>query len=160
MKIKIFLAILLLSIMAACDSEGITYEPPPSSNTIPKIIIKASNNMYIALNSDSVLVANQPDSTKAEEFEKIGIENGKCALKSSTGKFVSDDRSKNNKLIAIGPYIGEWELFEIIKVNEVTVNFKSSTGKFVCVDLYKGGILLSNQNEAKEWETFTIKPVN
>lgn len=158
MKVKILQAISLLLIMMSCDSEGIEYQPKPSN--ILKIIIKASGNMYVALASDSTLVANQPDSTKAEVFEKIDQKNGKCALKSSAGKFVSDYRTQNNKLAAKGSYIGEWELFEIIKAGEGIANLKSSAGKIICSDPHLGGALFANRNEAKEWETFTIKSVN
>lgn len=119
--------------------------------------LKASNNMYVAINADSLLVADQPDASKAEVFEKVDQGNGKLALKTSKGKFVSDDRGRNNNLVANRVVASEWEQFEIIALGESKVNLKSSTGKMVCADIDMKGVLFANRDQASGWETFILE---
>src|ERR1035437_8115487 len=152
MKTKISAAILLIFLMSCgsgdqqnkTDGQTTTSAQPQSS----KFILKAWNNMYLSLNKDSVLTADQQDSTKAEIFEKIDQGNGKLSFKASTGKFVSDDRVKNNNLIANRGNVNEWELFEFISVDQTKINIKSSGGKFVSADQGKGNILIAKDRKS------------
>ncbi len=145
MKVNICIAVLLLFMMA-CG---------PKKST--KMILKGSNNMYVAINADSVLVANQSDAGKAVVFSKLELENGKYALKTSNGKFISDDRTKNNKLSATKSIPNEWEQFDIIIHPESKINLKTSANKFVCADDANGGLLVANRDKASDWETFTVE---
>src|ERR1700756_851826 len=112
MKTKISIALISLLFMMAC---GTAEQPKEGEQAVDnsKIILKAYNDMYVVLNSDSVLVASEADATKAAVFEKIDQGNGKWALKSAAGRFVSDDRGKQNYLIANRTAVGEWEQFDI-----------------------------------------------
>lgn len=122
-----------------------------------KFILKASNSQYITINSDQVLVANEPITTKAEVFEKIDLGNGKCAIKTSNGKFVSADRSNFAKLTANRDNCGEWETFEIIAIDKASINIKTSEGKYVTSDRGKGDILMGDRPNAGDWETFVLE---
>ena len=156
MKTKISIAIISILCMFSCGTAEQPKEAEvPQSN---KMILKASNNMYVAMAGDSTLMANQPDVAKAEVFEKITQENGKVALKTSFGKFVSDDRNGGNKLFANRNAANEWEQFEIITLDGGKINLKSSAGKIVCGDQSLGGLLVANRNQASDWETFTADP--
>ena len=123
------------------------------------MIIKAFNDKYVTIVGDTALVANEPDAAKAEVFEKIDQGNGKWALKTSGGKFVTDDDSKGHALVANRTAVGGWEEFEIIpsKDNDSQFNLKSYTGKIVCCDGGTGDRLFSNRDNASTWETFTIE---
>jgi hypothetical protein len=155
MKTKISLATLSLLFIIACNSEGIKQNQELQST---KMILKASNNMYVTINADSTLLANESDAAKAVVLEKVDQGNGKWALKASNGKFISDDRGKNNILFANRAAIGEWEQFEIISTEGSKINLKSSAGKIVSADQGAGNLLLANRDQAGEWETFTVEP--
>jgi hypothetical protein len=157
MKTKISIALISLLFMMACGTaeqpkEG---EQQPGSN---KIILKAYNNMYVVLNGDSELVANEVDVTKAAIFEKIDQGNGKWALKSPTGRFVSDDKGRWNYLVANRTSVGGWEQFDIIEGADSKTNIKTSAGKIVSADGGNGFKLVGNRDNAGEWEAFTIEP--
>jgi hypothetical protein len=158
MKTKIAAVLISLLFMISCGTEEQPKEGAPAENTNSnKMILKASNNMYVAIGADSTLSANQSDATKAEVFEKVDQGNGKFALKTSAGKFVSDVRSAENKLYANRAAVGEWEQFEIINVEGGKINLKSSAGKMVCGDQGTGGIMVANRDNASDWETFTAE---
>ena len=144
-KTKISIVILTL-FMVACH---------PAKNNY--MLLKASNNMYIVMGADSVLIANEPDASKAEVFEEVCDENGKAALKTSKGKFVSDDRGRGNLLVANRNAIGEWEQFEILKVSDERVTIKSSANKYVCADMGNKNVLFANRDQAGEWEAFALE---
>lgn len=148
MKIRISIIILLLFTMACM---------PNKNNDSSKMILKASNNMYVVLNTDLTLIANQPDASKAEIFEEICSEKGTAALKTSKGMFVSADRDRDNWLIANRTIAAEWEQFEIIKDDDENVTLKSSTGKFVTADQNIGGLLIANRDQVGTWEKFTLE---
>ena len=158
-------SILLFAIvLMACGSPENKNEredqmPPIEKPKSVRMILKAgSNNLFVRVNSDTILVADISDSSKAEIFEKVDRGNGTWALKTSTGKFVSEDRYKNNMLYANRKSADAWETFEIIPVGGTKLNLKSSSGKFVCADIYQGNILVGNRDKAADWETFSIIP--
>lgn len=156
-------AILLLCLIGCSNSNETKFAQEPGQTNInttgqtERFIIKASNNMYLVVSPDSLLVANQPNAANAEVFEKVNLGNGKTALKTSKGKFMSDNRSKNSKVDAIRDKAQSWEMFEIIALDQTKVNIKSSQGKFVCADQSQGNFLIANRNKAGEWETFTLE---
>ncbi|HXU26875.1 MAG TPA: hypothetical protein VN698_06550 [Bacteroidia bacterium] len=157
MKTKISVAIISLLFMIACSSgsgEQSTEAEKPVSN---KMILKAYNDKYVVMSGDSALVANETDAAKAEVFEKIDQGNGKWALKTSAGKFVSDDAGK---LFANRAAVGAWEEFEIIPASdtEAKINLKSHTGKLVCVDGGMNDVLFASRDQAGAWETLTVEP--
>jgi hypothetical protein len=146
MKIKISTPLIaLLIFVSSCLNES------------KKMTLQASNNMYVVLDKDSALVANEPNASKAEIFERVRLGNGKCALKTSKGKFVSHDRVKENRLFGNRNNAYEWETFEIIRVDPTKINLKSSTGKMVCTDQAKGNVLIADRDYAGDWETFTVE---
>lgn len=145
MKFKITTGIFLIFLMA-CGTV----------DKSAKFSLKASNNMYLAIDTNSMLVANQPDSSKAEIFEKTDQGNGKWTLKTSAGKFVTDNRNGPSNLFAILNWAGEWEMFEIISLDETKINIKSSRGKFVYVHSPEN-MLYANSDAVGDFGTFTIK---
>jgi hypothetical protein len=162
--------IIILFFLIACGSgqkqDQIIFAPEPivpnakleKVNIAEKFIIKASNNMYLCISPDSTLIANQSDPIKAEVFKKVDLENGKIAIKTSGGKFISDNRNNNSILDAIRNQALGWEAFEIIAADPQGVNIKSSGGKYVCADQGKGNILYANRDKAGAWETFIFEP--
>jgi hypothetical protein len=159
MKTKISAVLISLLFIMSCGTEEQPKDGASAENAKGnKIVLKASNNMYVISSGDTALLAVQPDAAKAEVFEKIDQGNGKYALKASTGKFVTDDRTKKNVLSANRDAVGEWEQFEIITLEGGKINLKSSAGKIVCGDQGSGGILVANRDQASEWETFTAEP--
>ncbi len=159
MKTKIAAVLISLLFLISCGTEEQPKEGAPAENTNSnKMILKASNNMYVAISADSTLSANQSDATKAEVFEKVDQGNGKWGLKLSNGKFVCDERMKANVMVVNRDAVGEWEQFEIVTLEGGKINLKSSAGKFVCGDQSVGGRLIANRDQAGEWETFTAEP--
>jgi hypothetical protein len=166
---RITARILILFLVTACGSgqeqDHIIFAPEPvvpnaklERMALPeKFIIKASNNMYLSISSDSTLIANQPDPAKAEVFKKVDLENGKVAIKTSGGKFISDNRNSSSKLDAIRDQALGWETFEVIAADPQGVNVKSSGGKYICADQGKGNVLYANRDKAGAWETFILE---
>ncbi|MEO8760249.1 MAG: hypothetical protein ABI388_03890 [Bacteroidia bacterium] len=149
MKTKISLAIISLILLISACSED-------KSKSL-KITLQASNNMYVVINKDSALVATEPDAAKAEIFEKVRQPNGKWAIKTSKGKFITDDRNKGNIIRANRDVAYDWELFEIIRTEPLRINLKASSGKFISADRDKESVLIANRDAAGDWETFTIE---
>ena len=146
-KIGILFSVLVLT-FSACSDDKV------KSN---KFTLQASNNMYVVINSDSLLVATEPTAAKAEIFEKEKQPNGKWALKTSKGKYICDERN-NDALHANRSSVGDWEQFEIIRIEPTKINIKSSQGKFVCTDQgTPSNKLIANRDAAGEWESFIIE---
>jgi hypothetical protein len=161
MKTKIGTAGIALFFLMACGSSEQKQEPAQTETTAQsnKYIMKASNMMYVTIGSDQVLVANEPNPTKAETFEKMDLGNGKSALRASTGKYVSDDREKDGQLDVFREEAHEWETFEVIALDNTKVNIKSSRGKYVGADYDKlDGKLAASRDEAHDWEAFDLEP--
>lgn len=127
----------------------------PTPEDLHKFIIKADDGNYITLTQDFHLVANQPDSSKAEVFEKVDLGNGLIAIKASNGKFVCDERNENSGLIANREVAQNWETFRIIG-NLKSLNIQSSTGMFVCADHGSNNMVIANKPKASSWETFEL----
>jgi hypothetical protein len=158
MKTKICSVLFLLFLMSCSPSDKSTaVEEKPTTTDDSKFIIKASNQQYLTIAQDSILIANQPDPTKAEVFEKVDQGNGKIALMASTGKYVCADRSRNASMIVNRNYAGEWETFEIIYLDKTKINLKASNGKFVSADRSAGNLVNATRDAAGDWETFNIQ---
>jgi hypothetical protein len=157
MKTKISIALISLLFMMACGTSEQAKEEKPESN---KMILKAYNNMYVAVYGDTAVAANQSDAAKAEVFEKIDQGNGKWALKTSTGKFLTDEAGKDHLVLATKTQVGATEQFEIIEANnsDSQIFLKANTGKTISTDLYLGNKLIANRDAASTWETFTVEP--
>jgi len=149
MKTKISSAIILFMLLVTACSED-------KSKSL-KMTLQASNNMYIIVNKDSTLTATEPDAAKAEVFEKVKQPNGKWAIKTSKGKFITDERGKGNIINANRNSANDWELFEIVRTEPSKINLKASSGKFICADQAGGNKLTANRDGAGDWETFTIE---
>lgn len=157
MKMRILTPLIILFCMA-CGSANQTKKDAAEIQVSQKIILKAANNNYVTINQEnSFLLANQPDSAKAERFEVVDMGNGKSALKSSGGKFVSADLGQKASLIANRDAANEWETFSIIKLDQSKINITNSTGKFVSADLGLGGYFFANREKPGDWETFSIE---
>ena len=125
---------------------------------LSKFIIKASNGKYVTINpKNSILIANQPDPTKAEVFELVILRNG-SALKTSSGKFVSANFSNDIPLVANSNKPWDWERFQILFNRGNIFNFLSVSGKFVSADRGIGNILFANRDKALDWEAFELQP--
>jgi len=157
MKTKISIALISLLFMMACGTSEKAKEEKPESN---KMVLKAYNNMYVAVYGDTAVAANQSDETKAEVFEKIDQGNGKWALKTSKGKFLTDEAGKDHFVLATKTQVGATEQFEIVPVdgNDSQIFLKANTGKTVSADLYLGHKLIANRDNSSTWETFTVEP--
>ena len=159
MKTKISIALISLLFMMACGTSEQAKEAEKAEST--KIILKAYNNMYVAVYGDTAVAANQSDEAKAEIFEKIDQGNGKWALKTSTGKFLTDEAGKDHLVLATKTQIGATEQFEIVPTdanNDSQIFLKANTGKTISTDLYLGNKLIANRDAASTWETFTVEP--
>jgi hypothetical protein len=156
MKTKISLSVLVFFMMS-CGSGEEKKQADGKEVKIAniKFVLKANNMKYLTLASDSTLVANEADASKAVVFEKIDSENGTSALKLSNGKYLCDD--PHGTLIANRDEYGAWESFQVIAVDANHVNIRASTGKFVCADLSNGGKVVANRDQGGDWETFTIE---
>jgi hypothetical protein len=161
MKTKISATVIALFFLMACGSsdQSKTEEEKQPEVAAPslKFKLKASNMMYVAINADSLLVANQSDPTKAEVFERIILENGKVAIKASSGRFISDNRVNNSVVDVIREQALAWEEFELIAIDDVAVNIRSSTGKYVSANYAQGDILMAISDKPSTWETFTLE---
>jgi hypothetical protein len=161
MKTKISATIIALFFLTACGSsdQNKTEDEKQPEVAVPsqKFKLKASNMMYVVINTDSSLVANQPDPTKAEVFERVDKENGKCALKASNGKFVCANRARKDYMLANSDNNWEWETFEIIALDQTKINIKTSNGKFVSSDASLDHTLIANRDLAQSWETFDME---
>ncbi|HTA61962.1 MAG TPA: hypothetical protein VK835_05880 [Bacteroidia bacterium] len=155
MKTKISVVFISLLFLMSCGSSEQPKNETPESN---KMILKAYNNMYVVVYGDTAVTANQPDAAKAEVFEKIDQGNGKWALKTSSGKFLTDEASKDHFVLATKTQVGATEQFEIINLENSQINIKASTGKAISADLYLGHKLIANRDQASGWETFTAEP--
>jgi hypothetical protein len=160
MKTKISSLVIVLFFVIGCgSSDQKQAESPNVANTLPavKFSLKASNMMYVAIQADSTLKANQADPTKAEVFEKVEMDNSKCALLGSNGKYVIDNRNKGDTVFVNSNNKWEWETFEIIMLDPTRANIRTSTGKFVSSDPGFDGILTAKTVNASDWETFTLE---
>jgi hypothetical protein len=160
MKTKISAAVIALFFLMACGSSDQPKEEdkqPEVATPSQKFIIKASNMMYVVINKDSSLIANETDPTKAEVFEKMDKGNGKYALKARTGKYVIAHRVRGDSLFANSNNDWEWETFELIALDQTKINIKTSNGKYVSTDERLGNILIANRDAAQSWETFTLE---
>lgn len=151
-------AIVALLFLMACgtDKSGKDDQDTTTASSGDKFILKAANMMYLAVQPDSTLKANQPDPTKAEVFEKVDLGNGKSALKTSKGTYLSDDRGKNS-VVDLESRPADWESFEIIALDPTKINIKTSASKYMSTDLANGAILKANSSKASDWEIFTIE---
>ncbi|MCE3277834.1 MAG: Fascin domain [Bacteroidetes bacterium] len=158
MKTKISAAVIALFFLMACGSSEPKQEAAQNveEDVNVKFILKASNMMFIKMDKDSVLIANEPISTNAQVFEIVDLNNGRCALKVAPGKYVVDDRKKENKLFGNSPNTWDWESFEIIALDQTKVNIKASSGMFVCADQTAGSFLKADRAGAGDWETFEL----
>jgi len=161
MKTKIGAAVIALLFLMACGSDqpkqeeqNTTAETQPSGN---KFILKAANMMYIAVQPDSTLKASQPDPTKADVFERVDLGDGKTALKTANGRYVTDNRAGSSELRGFCEHASDWEQFEIIALDQAKVNIKASSGKYVSADLGKDGIINASSEHASDWEAFTLE---
>jgi len=160
MKTKISAAIIALVFLMACGSSEQKPGDQATSETSAqgqKFTLKAANAMYITIQPDSSLRANQPDPTKAEVFEKVDLENGKSALRASNGRYVTDERGKNSIMDVVYDHANDWETFEFIALDPTKINIKSSIGKFVSADLGQDGVITANRDKASDWEAFTME---
>jgi hypothetical protein len=159
MKTKLSAIVVLFFLMACGSGDTTSPAEKPAEEVKPqamKFILKGSDGNYVTIAPDFALVANQAESEKAEVFEKVDVGNGKCSIKASNGKFVSDDRSKYSQLFANRDQNGEWETFEIIALDQQFVNIKTSAGKFVSCDRSKNSIFYGDRPEAGDWEKFSL----
>jgi hypothetical protein len=161
MKTKISVTAIALLFLMACGSDS-KKETTASSETdkkamADKFIIKASNSMYLSISSDSLLIANQPDPTKAEVFEKVDLGNGWMGIKTSGGKFLSDNQANESKVDAIRTKASTWEEFEIIALDQLTAVIRTSGGKYICADQSRDNVLFANRDKAGAWETFIFE---
>ncbi|MBL7883344.1 MAG: hypothetical protein JNL69_04710 [Bacteroidia bacterium] len=157
MKIRILLFLSSLFFIACnfCDEEN-KETAPPVENT-PKYIIKAANMQFISIGSDSILIANQSDPSKAEEFELIDVGNGKSGFISSTERLVSANFTNNDMVDVIRTKVGDWEQFEIIYLDSTRVNIKACNGKFLSADLASEQVkIIANRDVASLWEVFEM----
>jgi len=148
MKAKIYYVLLCVFLMACGASE---------QKQAAKIVIKSFNNQYVSLNADQMLVADQPDVSKAETFEKIDLGNNKIALKATNGKFVCADQSKFSFLYADRDKNGEWETFEITVSENTKTYLKASNGQYISTDQSQKGSLVANRADSQDWEAFIIE---
>lgn len=159
MKTKISVALLALLFMMSCGSGEQGKEEKPESN---KMVLKAYNNMYVVVYGDTAVIADQPDVAKAEVFEKIDQGNGKWAIKTSKGKFLTDEAGKDHFVLAAKNQVeGANEQFDIVPAvdgDESQFYLKASTGKAISTDLYLGNKLIANRDNASTWETFIVEP--
>jgi hypothetical protein len=162
MKTKIGIAgIALLTLMACGSDTSKQEEQTATAESAPgtKFILKASNNQYVTMNGGMTLNANEASAAKAEVFEKIDIGNGHYNIKASNGKFICDDRSKNDSVYANRDTPGDWETFEMISTDQTSVRIKAVSGKFISNDPEKGYVLIANKDNADTQETFKIEEV-
>jgi hypothetical protein len=75
----------------------------------------------------------------------------------STGKFLSCDGHKYQKIIGDRDNASEWELFTLTELGGNKVSLKAYNGKFVCADQKKDNILIANRTDRSDWETFTME---
>ncbi len=124
--------------------------------------IKAlSNNQFWDVDESTQMVyANQPDSTKAEQFELIDLKNGKISFMRSDGKYLYADQNKNANLFAGSENTWDWESFEIVYTDGAVANIKATGGKFLCAEPGNNGVLIANRTQAGEWEKFRLVKVN
>jgi hypothetical protein len=156
---RIINAAIILLFLASCGSSEKKADGEATSATAQssKFILKASNAMYIAIQPDSSLKANQPDPTKAEVFEKVDLENGKSALRASNGRYVSDNRVKNSIVEVSVDHVADWEMFEFIALDPTKINIRSSANKFLSSDPGQDGIVTANRDNASDWEVFFME---
>ena len=160
MKTKISIALISLLFMMACGTSEEAKEEKPEKPETNKMRLKAFNNMYFVVIGDTAVVANQSDSAKAEVFERIDQGNGKWALKTSTGKFLTDDAEKKHLVLANKTQVGPAEQFEIVKLEEgegSQINLKAATGKTVCANLYLGYQMIADCDKPSTWEVLTVE---
>jgi hypothetical protein len=159
MKTKISIAFISLLFLMACGSGEQSKDGETSGSN--KMILKAYNNMYVVVYGDTAVTADQPDATKAEVFEKIDQGNGKWALRTSTGKFLTDEAAKDHFVLGSKNQVGDTEQFEIVMAdinNPSQIYLKAATGKIISTDLYQRNKLIANRDNASTWETFTAEP--
>lgn len=123
-----------------------------------RFAIKAYNKMYLSIQGDLRVVANEPDSTKAEVFEMVLKREGGRAFLASNGKFLCSNLPSEGKIYASSDQAWGWEIFYVIGVSGFKVNLKALNGNFVCADKGDNDRLVANRSEAREWETFILEP--
>jgi len=154
-RILVFLSSVFFVACNFCDEEK--KETAVTSNTKNKYIIKAANMQFISIGADSILISNQSDPSKAEEFELIDLGNGKSGLIASTERLVSANLANNNLVDVIRTKVGDWEQFEFIYLDSTRINIKASNGKFLSADLASEQVKISaNRDVASLWEVFEM----
>ena len=160
MKTKINIAVISLLFMMACGTSDQAKEESEEKPETNKMRLKAFNNMYFVVMGDTAVIANQPDSVKAEIFERIDQGNGKWALKTSTGKFLTDDAEKKHLVLASKTQVGTTEQFEIVKLERgegSQINLKAASGKTVCANVYIGYQMIADCEKPSTWEVLTVE---
>lgn len=97
------------------------------------------------------LRANRPTAGEWEQFDEISVSNGKVALKTSKGYYVTAE--PDGKLSTNRKTIGEWETW-----SKLPNGYQSWQGKYLCCEL--GGVdpfLVANRELQGLWETFQIQ---
>ena len=123
-----------------------------------RVAFKSFTDQYVTVNSEtSPLIANKTVAGEMEAFEIVELVNNQVALKSSTGKYVCADETKNDAVIADREKVGPWETFTAEKFGATRIAFKSYKGKYISVGV--DNTLAANRVKRSEWETFTMLPM-
>ncbi|MCE3277840.1 MAG: Fascin domain [Bacteroidetes bacterium] len=124
---------------------------------IKKFIIKAANNQYVSVDSQTNLLTANKSISEAEVFELTATMNG-TALKASNGKFVSADLAGNGNLAAKSDNANGWEIFQIIEHDGKKISLRTTNDKFVSANLSDNAVMTANRDKASDWEIFQLEP--
>jgi hypothetical protein len=120
--------------------------------------LKASNGMYLQLDADAHVSADQPDSSKACTFKIVALRDGYQAFMVPGGKYVCANLSKDGLLFSNSENAWAWETFYICLLKNKKVNIKTLNSKFVSVDSTQKNRLIANKILAGQEETFIFEP--
>ena len=77
-------------------------------------------------------------------------------MKSSNGKFICADGSRNNLLFANRDSAKGWETFSLIMFAKNKCSIRAYNGKYLCAELNSRGEITATREKVGPWEIFSM----
>jgi hypothetical protein len=84
----------------------------------------------------------------------------KFNLKAANGKYISEDETQGNILIANRDSAAEWETFYFLNLRDKNCAIRSSENKYVSAELSKSNEITATRDKIADWETFAMVKID
>ncbi len=127
---------------------------------------KILNNLVEDLKTDSMWISSYTHNFKPGSFEFDSLVREKALeiyegrkgfyLKACNGRYVSDDNSHNDPIVANQDHAFPWELFSMWKLENNKCAITAFTNKFLTAELAKKNEITATREAMYDWEKFTL----